>query len=85
MTVILCDQSVKDVALADPGKPQNLGCRQDWICYYTYEFSKATWLEAVTACDSEGYMLPILNSQEHKEWFTTNIIQQYSADFSDIL
>ena len=78
MTVILCDLSATDVTLANPGKPRNLGCRQDGICYYTSsEFSQATWPDAVTACDSKGYMLPILNSQDHKDWFTSNITEKY--------
>ena len=88
MTVVLGAHSGKDVASADPGKPQNLGCRQDGICYYTssgYEFSKANWQDAVTACDNEDYMLPILNSQDHKDWFISNIIANYSADFSAML
>ena len=88
MTVILGAQSVKDVTSAEAGTPRILGCRQDGICYYTssgYEFSKANWQGAVTACDNEDYMLPILNSQDHKDWFISNIIANYSADFSAIL
>ena len=89
MTVILCDQSVKDVALADHGTPLNLGCRLDGICYYessSYQFpTMAEWRDASNACEQDGYVLPILNNQDRKDWFTTNIINKLSEDSSTSL